>query len=70
MTKHYAREINTTIHFHRSGNSSIGSERGYELEGPGTIPGSLRVQTDSGTHPASYPMETVVDFLQDKPAEA
>jgi hypothetical protein len=48
-----------------SRNNSIGIATGYSLDGQGSIPGSnrdfslfRRVQTDSGTHPAFYPMGT------------
>jgi hypothetical protein len=46
----------------------VGIATGYGLDGLGWIPGSARffilcsVQTDSGAHPASYPMDTVDSF--------
>jgi hypothetical protein len=45
---------------------------GYELEGPGSIPDSVRysvlhrVQTDSGTYSASYQMGTGSSFPEGK----
>jgi hypothetical protein len=44
--------------------SSDGIVTGYGMDGPGSIPGSAgfsllhSVQTDSGVHPASFPMRT------------
>jgi hypothetical protein len=46
----------------------VGIPTDYGLDGLGSIPGSVRfsllhsVQTDSGAHPASYPVGTVGSF--------
>jgi hypothetical protein len=60
----------------RSQDSSVGIVTGYGLDGPVRFAAvqdfSLlhSVQTDSGAHPASYPMGTGGSFPEGKVAEA
>jgi hypothetical protein len=59
-----------------SGDSSVGIVMGYRLDSPGSIPGSAKfslinsIQTDTGVHPASYPMGTGGSFPGDRAARA
>jgi hypothetical protein len=55
----------------RGQDSAGGVKTGYLLDGPCSIPGNGRfsllhsVQTDSGAHPASYPMGTGGSFVRE-----
>jgi hypothetical protein len=63
----FDRILNVTVTRMGSRDSSVGIGTGYGLDDRGV---GVRVQTGSGTHPASYPIGTGGSFPEGKAAGA